>query len=176
MNKLKETFLNFKRKEIVTPDSNISFARKYLIPGIALILSLVSIGQFYLSTITENELIEVVGKIISINKLSNEKVIIYLEGNTNPFYFFEKNSYYINEIINEVKLNDIISIKHRTKFQSLVGTGKELQIVHLSKDSKVIYNFNNFQKMYFERGKFGLLCSLIMLLLYIWLKIRYEVR
>lgn len=176
MNKLKETFLNFKRKEIVTPDSKISFARKYLIPGIALILSLVSIGQFYLSTITENELIEVVGKIASINKLSNEKVIIYFKGNTNPFYFFEKNSDNINEIINEVKLNDIISIKHRTKFQSLVGTGKELQIVHLSKDSKVIYSFNNIQKMYFDRGKFGLLCSLIMLLLYIWLKIRYKIR
>ena len=184
MNRFKATFQKLIRKEIVTADSNINFAKKYLIPAIALILILVSIGQFYLSNINENELIEVSGKINSIKfevfkhykDTTENRVTININGYSRPFYFIENKNCYFKSIMENVKRNDIITIKHRTKFQSLVGTGRELQIVHLSKDSKEIYSFNNIQKIYFKRGKFGLLCSLIMLLLYIWLKIRYEVR
>ena len=72
---------------------------KYFLPILASILTFVTLGQFYSSKLNESDLKEVIGKVTSIkkdryrhHKYTDDRITIFIEGHSEPFYFFENNS------------------------------------------------------------------------------------
>lgn len=170
-------------KMIINTNKNLKFYIKYYHPGLALLLTLITAGQFYSTKLNENDLKEVVGKVASIkkdkyrhHKYTDDRITIYIEGYSNPFYFFENNTNYFNTIMENVTVGEIISIKHRTKLQSIIGTGSEFKIFKLSKKSIVLYSFESMKKHFRDVGKFGFWVALGLWILYIWMKIKYKVK
>ena len=167
----------------MTPNKDLKFYIKYFLPGLALILTLITAGQFYSSKLTENDLKEVVGKLTLIkkdrykhHKYTDDRITIHIEGHSEPFYFFENNINYFNTIMENVIEGEIISIKHRTKLQSIIGTGSEFKIFKLSKNSIVLYNFENTKQHFWNVGKFSFWVSLGLWIFYIWLKIKFKTK
>jgi len=154
---------------------------KYFLPILASILTFVTIGQFYSSKLNESDLKEVVGKVKSIekdiyrhHKYTDDRITIFIDGHSEPFYFFENNIKYFYNIMENITEGEIISIKHRTKFQSIIGTGSEFKILKLTKNKKVLYSFENTKENFWNVGKFTFWSSLAMWLLYAFLRIKYR--
>lgn len=154
---------------------------KYFLPILASILTFVTIGQFYSSKLNESDLKEVIGKVTSIkkdryrhHKYTDDRITIFIEGHSEPFYFFENNIKYFYTIMENITEGELISIKHRTKFQSIIGTGSEFKILKLTKNKTVLYSFENTKENFWNVGKFGFWTSLAMWLLYAFLRIKYK--
>jgi hypothetical protein len=138
------------------------FFVKYILPVVSSILTLVTVGQFYTTTITENELRKTSGKVITIiqdkyehHKYTDDRIRIWLENSNNVFYFFDNRGSLFQNIKSNILVGDTLTISHRTYFQSLVGTGDEHKIMKIQRGDTVLYSFAQAKETFSSVGNFG---------------------
>jgi hypothetical protein len=153
------------------------FSIKYILPAVALILTLVVLSQYYMTTLNESNLVSATGKITSIiqdryrhYKYTDDRITIYLDNSFEPFYFFDNRSNYFPTIMNNVQVGDTVTLLHRTKLQSRLGTGSEFKIMKIQKGSKVLYGFDKAKETFSNVGGFTTYVAIGLWLLYFFLR------
>lgn len=152
------------------------FFVKFILPVVAFILTLITVGQFYMTTITENDLKKASGKVIDIiqdkykhHKYTDDRIRILLDNSHNVFYFFDNRGSFFEVIKNKVSIGDTLTISHRTYFQSLVGTGDEHKIMKIQKGDTILYSFTQAKETFSSVGGFGTYVTIGMWIFYFFL-------
>lgn len=152
------------------------FSVKYILPAVASILTLVTVGQFYTTTITENDLRNTSGKVINIiqdkykhHKYTDDRIRIWLDNSNNVFYFFDNRGSLFQNIKDNILVGDTVTISHRTYFQSLVGTGDEHKIMKIQKGQIILYSFAQAKETFSSVGNFSIYVALGMWIFYFFL-------
>ncbi len=153
------------------------FSIKYILPGVALILTLVVISQMYMTTLTEKDLVAVKGTITSIvqdkyrhYKYTDNRITIYLDNTYEPFYFFDDRAEYFPTMMNNLKAGDTVTLLHRTNLQARLGTGNEFKIMKIQKGSNVLYGFDKAKETFSNVGGFGTYAAIGLWFLYFYLR------
>jgi hypothetical protein len=155
------------------------FFIRYLLPIVTSILTLVVISQFYMTTLKQSDLLTITGKVQSIKqdrykhyKYTDDRITIILSESVEPFYFFETNFSYFPTIMTNINIGDTITLSHRTKIQSRLGTGSEYKIMQIKKAEKLIYSFEDAKKSFKNVGSFTTYVAFGMWTLYLFLIIK----
>jgi hypothetical protein len=68
-----------------------------------------------------------------------------------------------------VRIGDTITLSHRTRLQSMLGTGSEYKIVQIKKAAKIIYSFEDAKKSFNNVGSFATYVAIGMWTLFLFL-------
>lgn len=146
---------------------------KYILPIVASILTLVTVGQFYTTAIAEKDLKKTSGRVSSIvqdkykhHKYTDDRIRIWLYNSSKVFYFFDNRGSLFEDIKSNVSVGDTLTLSHRTYFQSLVGTGDEHKIMKIQKGDTVLYSFEQAKETFSSVGNFNTYVTIGMWLLY----------
>jgi hypothetical protein len=161
----------------MTIKDNQKFNIKYVLPGLAFVLTLVVISQTYMATLTENNLVSVSGKITSIiqdkykhYKYTDDRITIKLDNVFDPLYFFDNRSDFFPTVMDNLHIGDTVTLLHRTKLQSRLGTGSEFKIMKIQKGSTVLYGFDKAKETFSNVGGFTTYAAIGLWLLYFFLR------
>ena len=143
------------------------FYLKYFLPCIALVLTYVVIGQYYMTTLTENDLINVSAKVVSIEqdrykhgKYTDDRITIILDNKNDPYYFFDHRADFFPTVMAKIQIGDLITLSHRTKMQATIGTGSEFKIMKIQKGAENIYSFERAKQTFSSVGIFTIFAAI----------------
>lgn len=124
-----------------------TFYLKFLLPVVALVITYVILEQSYMATLSENDLVPVSSKVISIKqgkykhgRSLRDRITIVLDKPDSQCYFMENNQDLFPTIMNKIQIGDLITVYHRTKMQAKVGLGNEFEILKIQKEAENVYS------------------------------------
>jgi hypothetical protein len=133
---------------------------KYILPGLAFVLSRVVISQTYMTTLTESSLVSVPGKITSIIqdryrhiKYTDHRITIKLDNVVEPLYFFDNRSQFFHTVMDNMHIGDSVTLLHRTKLEARIGTGSKFKIMKIQKGSNTLYGFDKAKETFLTGWK-----------------------
>jgi hypothetical protein len=153
------------------------FSIKYILPSVAFVLTLVVISQSYMATLKESSLVSITGKVKSIiqdkyrhYKYTDDRITINLDNSIESLYFFDNRSNYFPTIMGNLDVGDTVTLLHRTKLQSRLGTGSEFKIMKIQKSHIVLYGFDKAKETFSSVGGFTTYIAIGLWLLYFFLR------
>lgn len=156
-------------------NKELRFAKFFLLT-IVVILTFVVVGQYFMTTLVTDDLVKVSGQVTYLKqdrykhyKYTDDRITILLKGHEEPFYTFDNHKDFFKKI-NEIQIGDNITLQHRTKFQSLIGTGDEFKIMQIEKNGEMVYPFDRAREQFGSVGKFTTYTTIILwpLVLLFW--------
>ncbi|TCZ67732.1 hypothetical protein [Flaviaesturariibacter aridisoli] len=164
-------------KQTMRIKGNQKFNIKYVLPGLAFVLTLVVISQTYMTTLTESNLVPVSGKITSIYqdryrhyKYTDDRITIKLDNFVEPLFFFDNRSDFFPTVIGNLHIGDTVTLLHRTKIQARLGGGSEFKIMKIQKGSNVLYGFDKAKETFSNVAGFTTYAAIVIWLLYFFLR------
>ncbi len=143
------------------------FYLKYFLPCIALVLTYVVVGQYYMTTLTEKDLITESGKVVSIKqdkykhgKYTDDRITIILDNQNEPYYFFDHRADLFPIVMTNIQIGDLVTLSHRTKMQARIGTGSEFKIMKIQKGAENIYSFDRAKQTFSSVGNFTIFAAI----------------
>lgn len=159
----------------MTIKKNQEFTIKYILPAVALILTIITIGQLYTTSITENDLKETSGTVSRIMqdkykhyKYTDDRIRIWSD-NGDIFYFFDNRDDFFKKLRDSISIGDYLTISHRTYLQSWIGTGDEHKIMKIKKGNTTLYSFDQAKETFRNTGSFGSYVTIVMWIAYVFL-------
>lgn len=156
---------------------NDSFSIKYVLPTIATLLTLVVMSQFYMTTLKENDLQTITGKITSIvqdkyrhYKNTDDRITIRLANSSRAFYFFDNREKFFPTIMSALKVGDTVTLMHRTKLQSLIGSGSQFNLMGIQKGQDILYPVDKALETFNNVGWFGLYTTPLLWVFYFFMR------
>ncbi len=150
-------------------DTCQKFTVKWVLPAGAGLFSFFVIGKFYTTSLKENELVRVSGRVTNIiqdeykhYKYTDDRIRIWLNNQPHTFYFWDKHGDNFRQLMTEIKPLDTVTLYHRTSFQTLIGRGSEYNIMKIEKNNTVLYSLDQAVEDYRRTGKGLMWITLLM--------------
>lgn len=131
--------------------SRFHFACKYVFPSVAIFLTWGCLGNFYQTRLGKSQLVQYNGQVRSINVVFEQgtkssykyyPLIISLTNSTTNFRIRDKFDDWFPYLEYEIHIGDTIQIYTRTKFQTLLGWGKNGDVYLIEKGDKLLFPTN----------------------------------
>lgn len=155
---------------------------KWILPAIASVLTLVTASQFYMSALSETDLLTSSGKVRQLYqdqyrhyKSTDNRIVIRLETARQHFFFMDERPGYFAGIKENIHKGDSITIGYLTARQALLGTGSQFKIMSIKKSGRTLYSLTEAQQVYQKVAVFTLWMSIGIWLLYFFLIYRFHI-
>lgn len=128
--------------------SRFHFACKYIFPAFAIFLTWGSLGNFYQTQLNKTQLVKNSGLVSDIEVVFQQgtkpsykyyPLLISLVNSSNSFRLRDKFTDWFSFLQDKIHVGDTIEIYTRTKFQTLIGWGKQNDIYQIEKGNQLIF-------------------------------------